>query len=99
MNTVNFLCSIVRGLLLLAQANIQGPSHVIKEVIQTELYTDQQQKTRDNRGPVGPYQGKYNILLAGYHKVGTDEEWYWTSFEHHVVASDLCYLIDGWYLD
>ena len=99
MNTVSCLSLIVKGLFLLARVDVQGPEHVLKEIIQAESYTDERRKSKANQGPVGPYQGKYHILPAGYHENGTDEERYWASFDHCVVSSDGDCLIDGLYLD
>ena len=99
MNTVNCLSLILKGLILLARVDVQGPEHVLNEIIQTESYTNERQKRKTNQGPVGLYQGKYRVLPAGYLENGTDEEWYWASFDHCVVSFDGGCLIDGWYLD
>ena len=99
MNTVNCLSFILKGLILLARVDVQGPEQVLNEIIQTESYTNERRKRKANQGPVGLYQGKYRVLPAGYLENGTDEERYWASFDHYVVSSDGGCLIDGWYLD
>ena len=63
MNTVNCLSLILKGLILLARVDVQGPEHVLNEIIQTESYTNERRKRKANQAPMRSGTGRRLITV------------------------------------
>lgn len=82
-NIYSIVRTTVRGLLILARVNVEGPEQFVKELLTKSII-----QTNTGQSPdVGLYENSYRIIPAGSEKGYDDVE----LFDGGVV-------IDGWHL-